>query len=178
MKCSEISLSVIISIYDEQDNIMSAIEQTMIEFNKFKKAELIVINYCSNDYINKKLIDLSIKYSNLTLLKYNRNKSIIESLKYDFLKTLNDYIFFNLTDLQLNIKDICNMIEQKFPVDLLVLERKEYGNILNWNKLISVFNRIILHIFFPLALIDIADCNYTFIIKKDILGKVFHLSRP
>ena len=41
---------------------MFAIEQTMLELNKFKKAELIVINDGSNDDTNKKLIDLSIKY--------------------------------------------------------------------------------------------------------------------
>lgn len=171
MKCSEISLSVIMPFYNEKDNIISAIEHTIIKFKYFKKAELIIVNYCSNDDINKKFIDLSIKYPNLIILKYNQNKNILNSIKY---KILNDYILFNSMDLILDTKDICNIIEQTFPFDLLVLERKEYS--LNWNSLVSFFNRIILHIFFPLALIDIADCNYTFIIKKDILNKVFPIS--
>ena len=67
MKSSEIALSVIMPVYNEQDNIMLAIEQTMLELNKFKRAELIVINDGSNDNTNKKLIDLSIKYPNLIL---------------------------------------------------------------------------------------------------------------
>ena len=73
----------------------------------------------------------------------------------------------------LDPKDIYNIIEQKYPFDLLVLERKEYSGATNWRKLVSIFNRIILHILFPLALIDIADCNYTFIIKKELLKRVF-----
>ena len=173
MKTSEISLSVVMPVYNEQENIMSAIEQTMLEFKNFKKAELIIINDGSNDDTNKKLIDLSIKYQDWIVLKNNRNKGIAKSLRYGFLNVLNDYILFNSADLPLDPRDICNIIEQKYPFDLLVLERKEYSNFSNWRIFISVFNRIILHIFFPLALIDIADCNYTFIIRKDLLQKVF-----
>ena len=65
MKVSEISLSVIMPVYNEQENITFAIDQTMRELKNFKKAELIVINDGSNDDTNKKLIDLSIKYPEL-----------------------------------------------------------------------------------------------------------------
>ena len=173
MKTSEISLSVIIPVYNEQENIIFAIEQTMIEFKNFKKAELIVINDGSNDGTNKKLIDLSIKYPSLIVLKHDKNKGLAKSLKYGFINVLNDYVLFNSADLPLNPKDICNILEQKDSFDLLVLERKEYSGASIWRKIVSICNRIILHIFFPLALIDIADCNYTFFIKKDLLKKVF-----
>lgn len=176
MKSSEISLSVIIPVYNEQENIIFAVEQTMLELKNFKKAELIVINDGSNDNTNKKLIDLSIKYPDLIVLKHNKNKGLAKSLKYGFLNVLNDYVLFNSADLPLDPKDICNIIEQKYPFDLLVLERKEYLGASNWRKFISICNRIILHIFFPLALIDIADCNYTFIIKKELLKKSFPIS--
>ncbi|MBO7611561.1 MAG: glycosyltransferase family 2 protein [Elusimicrobia bacterium] len=173
MKCSEISLSIIMPVYNEQENIMFAIEQTMLECKNFKKAELIVINDGSDDDTNKKLIDLSIKYPDLIVLKNNRNVGIARSLRYGFLKVFNDYVLFNSADLPLDPKEICNIIEQKFPFDLLVLERKGYSGLSKWKILVSVFNRIVLHLFFPLALIDIADCNYTFIIKKDLLKKAF-----
>ena len=173
MKCSEISLSIVMPVYNEQDNIIFAIEQTMLELKNFKKAELIVINDGSSDSTNKKLIDLSIKYPDLIVLKHNKNKGLAKSLKDGFLKVLNDYVLFNSADLPLAPKDICNIIEQKYPFDLLVLERKEYSGATNWRKIVSIFNRIILHILFPLALIDIADCNYTFVIKKELLKRVF-----
>lgn len=173
MKSSEISLSLIMPVYNEQENIVLAIEQTMQELKNLKKAELIVINDGSNDGTNKKLIDLSIKYPELIVLKHNKNKGLAKSLKDGFLKALNDCILFNSADLPLNPKDICDIIEQKYPFDLLVLERKEYSGASNWRKFVSICNRIILHVFFPLALIDIADCNYTFIIKKDLLKSVF-----
>ena len=176
MKAQQISLSIVMPVYNEQENIMFAIEQTLQEFKNFKKAELIVINDGSNDNTNNKLIDLSIKYHNLIVLKHYRNKGLAKSLKYGFVKVLNDYILFNSADLPLDPKDICNIIEQKYPFDLLVLERKEYSGASNWRKFVSVCNRIILHIFFPLALIDIADCNYTFIIKKELLKKTSPIS--
>lgn len=173
MKSSEISLSVIMPVYNEQENIVFAIEQTMQALTNFKKAELIVINDGSNDDTNKKLIDLSIKYPNLIVLKHKRNKGLAKSLKYGFLNVLNDYVLFNSADLPLAPRDICSIIEKKYPFDLLVLERKEYLGATNWRKFVSICNRIVLHICFPLALIDIADCNYTFIIKKDLLKKVY-----
>ena len=176
MKVQKIALSVVMPVYNEQENIMFAIEQTMLELNKFEKAELIVINDGSNDDTNKKLIDLSIKYPELIVLKHNKNKGLAKSLKYGFLKVLNDYILFNSADLPLDPKDIYNILEQKYPFDLLVLERNEYSGASNWRKFISVCNRIILHVFFPLALIDIADCNYTFIIKKELLNKALPIS--
>ena len=173
MKTLEMSLSVVMPVYNEQDNVMFAIEQTIKEFKNFKKAELIVINDGSDDNTNKKLIDLSIKYSDLIVLRHNKNKGLAKSLKYGFLNVLNDYILFNSADLPLNPKDISSIVEQTYPFDLLILERKEYSGATNWRKIVSIFNRIILHIFFPLALIDIADCNYTFIIKKELLKKSF-----
>ncbi|MCR4662331.1 MAG: glycosyltransferase family 2 protein [Endomicrobiaceae bacterium] len=173
MKSSEISLSVIMPVYNEQENIMFAIERTIQALRNFKKTEMIVINDGSNDDTNKKLIDLSIKFPELIVLKHNKNKGLAKSLKLGFLNVLNDYVLFNSADLPLDPKDICGIIEQKYPFDLLVLERKEYSGATNWRKFVSVINRIILHIFFPLALIDIADCNYTFIIKKDILKQVY-----
>ncbi len=173
MKTEEISLSVIMPVYNEQENIVFAIEQTMLELKKFKKAELIVINDGSSDNTNQKLIDLSIKYSNLIVLKHDKNKGLAKSLKYGFINVLNDYVLFNSADLPLDPKDICSIFEQKYPFDLLVLERKEYLGASNWRKFVSICNRIILHIFFPLALIEIADCNYTFFIKKELLKKVF-----
>ena len=127
MKASEISLSVIMPVYNEQENIMFAIEQTMQELKNFKKAELIVINDGSNDNTNKKLIDLSIKYPDLIVLKHNKNKGLAKSLKLGFLNVLNDYVLFNSADLPLDPKNICNILEQKYPFDLLVLERKEYS---------------------------------------------------
>jgi len=125
MKTSEISLSVVMPVYNEQENIMFAIDQIMLKCKNFKKAKLIVINDGSNDDANKKLIDLSIKYSNLTVLKNNRNVGVAKSLRYGFLNVLNDYILFNSADLSLDPKDICNIIEQKYPFNLLVLEMKD-----------------------------------------------------
>ena len=174
MKCSEISISIVMPVYNEQENIDFAVEKTILEFKNFKKAELIIINDGSEDDTDKKLIDLSIRYSNIiVVLKHKNNKGLAESLKFGFLKTLNDYVLFNSADLPLDPKDICNIIEQKYPFDLLVLERKKYSGASAWRKFISICNRVILHVFFPLELIDIADCNYTFIIKKEILKKVF-----
>lgn len=173
MNNSKISLSVIIPAYNEQENIKIAIETTLIELKKFKKAELIIVDDGSNDNTNNKLVELSNIYKDLIILKHHKNEGLAKSLKDGFLKISNDYVLFNSADLPLESKNIGKIFEQKNNFDLLVIERKMYNGASLWRKFVSVCNRIILHICFPLALIDIADCNFTFIIKKEVLKKVF-----
>lgn len=173
----EIPLSVIMPVYNEQDNIDFAIEKTIEKSGKFKKFELVVIDDGSTDGTSQKLIDLSMKYDKLVVLRHDKNQGLAQSLKDGFLKASNDYILFNSADLPLNPKDVINMFDKNNKFDLLVIERKKYLGATLWRKLISFCNRIILHIFFPLALIDIADCNFTFIVKKEILKNIFPKSK-
>ena len=172
-----ISISVVMPIYNEQENIIFAVEKIMAETSKFKKLELIIVDDGSNDTSNQKLIDLSIKYKNLIIIKHDKNKGLSQSLKDGFNKANNDYIVFNSADLPLEPKDISLVVEQKYPFDLLVIERNKYNGATLWRKMVSFCNRVILHIFFPLSLIDIADSNFTFIFKKEILKNIFPKSK-
>ena len=173
MNNSKISLSVIIPAYNEQENIKIAIETTLVELKKFKKTELIIVDDGSNDNTNNKLVELSNIYKDLIILKHHKNKGLSKSLKDGFLKVSNDYVLFNSADLPLGPENIGKILEQKNKFDLLVIERKLYTGASLWRKFVSVCNRIILHIWFPVALIDIADCNFTFIVKKEILKEIF-----
>lgn len=177
MKVSEISLSVIMPVYNEQENIKFAIEQTVLELNKFNKSEIIIINDGSTDGTNKKLMDLQKKYKEITIIQHNKNQGLGKSLQDGFLKASNDYIIFNSADLPLAPKDIMRVLEQKYPFDLLVLERKKYLGASLYRKFISVCNRVILHIFFPLSLIEIADCNFTIFFKRQYLKYIFPVSK-
>ena len=172
MENLKVSLSVVIPAHNEQDNIVFAVEKTISEFKNFKNAELIIINDGSTDDTQKKLVDLLKKYENLIVLEHNKNEGLARSLKDGFSKASNDYVLFNSADLPLNPSDINKLFEKKHPFDLLVLERKIYTGASLWRKFVSLCNRIILHIFFPLALIDISDCNFTIIFKRNIFIKI------
>ena len=164
-------------VYNEEENIVLAIEKTMAEAAKFKNFELVVIDDGSNDTTNQKLIELSIKYKDLILIRHNKNMGLAQSLKDGFLKATNEYILFNSADLPLNPKDISSIFEKHLPFDLIVIERNKNNGATLWRKIVSFYNRMILHIFFPLVLIDVADCNFTFIFKKEILKDIFPSSK-
>ena len=174
---NNIKISVIIPAYNEEANIVLAIEKTMAEASKFKNFELVVIDDGSDDNTNRKLIGLSIKYKNLILIKHNKNMGLAQSLKDGFLKASKEYILFNSADLPLNPKDISSIFEKHLPFDLIVIERNKNNGATLWRKIVSFCNRVILHLFFPLALIDIADCNFTFVFKKEILKNIFPSSK-
>lgn len=177
MELKEISLSVIMPVYNEQENIEFTVEKTILEFKNFKKAELIIIDDGSVDDTNNKLIDLQQKYKEIIIIQHEKNQGLGKSLQDGFLKASNDYIIFNSADLPLAPKDIKRVLEQKYPFDLLVLERKKYLGASLYRKFISVCNRIILHIFFPLGLIEIADCNFTIFFKRKYLKNIFPVSK-
>ena len=170
-------ISVIMPVYNEEENIVLAIEKTMAEAAKFKNFELVVIDDGSNDTTNQKLIELSIKYKDLILIRHNKNMGLAQSLKDGFSKASNEYILFNSADLPLNPKDISSIFEKNLSFDLIVIERNKNNGATLWRKFISFCNRVILHIFFPLVLIDVADCNFTFIFKKEILKDIFPRSK-
>ena len=170
-------ISVIMPVYNEEENIVLAIEKTMAEASKFKNFELVVVDDGSNDGTNRKLIELSIKYKDLILIRHNKNMGLAQSLKDGFSKASNEYILFNSADLPLNPKDISSIFEKNLSFDLIVIERNKNNGATLWRKFISFCNRVILHIFFPLVLIDVADCNFTFIFKKEILKDIFPRSK-
>ena len=174
---NSIRISVIIPVYNEEENIVLAIEKTMAEASKFKNFELVAVDDGSNDSTNQKLIELSIKYKDLTLVKHTKNMGLAQSLKDGFSKASNEYILFNSADLPLNPKDISSIFEKHLPFDLIVIERNKNNGATLWRKIVSFYNRMILHIFFPLVLIDVADCNFTFIFKKEILKDIFPSSK-
>ncbi len=177
MIINNVALSIIIPVYNEEENIVLAIEKTMAEASKFKNFELVVVDDGSNDSTYQKLIELSIKYKDLTLVQHTKNMGLAQSLKDGFLKASNEYILFNSADLPLNPKDISSIFEKNLPFDLIVIERNKNNGATLWRKFISFCNRVILHIFFPLVLIDVADCNFTFIFKKEILKNIFPSSK-
>lgn len=177
MKPTEISLSVIMPVYNEQENIDFAVEKTISEFKNFKKAELIIVNDGSIDNTNNKLIGLQQEYKEIIIIQHKKNQGLGKSLQDGFLKASNDYIIFNSADLPLNPEDITKVLEQRYPFDLLVLERKKYLGASLYRKFVSICNRVILHIFFPLVLIEIADCNFTIFFKRKYLQEIFPVSK-
>lgn len=174
---SDISLTVVMPVYNEQENIVFAVEQTISEFKNFKKAELIVIDDGSNDKTKEKLLELKEKYKELIVKRHTENQGLGQSLQDGFLKASNEYIIFNSADLPLNPKDIKDLFEKNFPYDMLILERQKYSGASLYRKFVSVCNRILIHIFYPLALIDVADVNFTIVFKKNILKNIFPTSK-
>ena len=71
---SDISLTVVMPVYNEQENIVFAVEQTISEFKNFKKAELIVIDDGSNDKTKEKLLELKEKYKELIIERHTKIK--------------------------------------------------------------------------------------------------------
>ena len=173
-----ISISIIMPAYNEQSNIIDAIKQTnTVLANDFSKYEIIVVDDGSTDNTYEKLLNIVPLYDNIKIIKHSINQNLGISIINGFKKAQNNYITFNSIDLPLNPKNIKNIIDKNFPFDLLVLERSHYTGASIWRKIVSMCNRIIIHIFFPFIAIDIADMNYTIIFKRDILENIIPKSK-
>ena len=78
MIINNVALSIVIPVYKEEENIVLAIEKTMAEASKFKNFELVAVDDGSNDSTYQKLIELSIKYKDLTLVKHTKNMGLAQ----------------------------------------------------------------------------------------------------
>jgi len=173
-----ISISIIMPAYNEQANIIDAIKQTnAVLANDFREYEIIVIDDGSTDDTYQKLLNILPLYNNIKIIKHSINQNLGVSMINGFQKAQNNYIIFNSIDLPLDPKNIRNIIDKNFPFDLLILERKHYTGASIWRKIVSICNRIIIHIFFPLIAINIADMNYTIILKKNIFKNIIPKSK-
>lgn len=171
-------VSVIIPVYNEKNLINDAILETLEVLEKdFDKYELIIVDDGSTDNTFEIISHYADKNKNIIVLKHANNQNLGSSLYDGFLKAAGDYLIFNSADLPLSPENIKTLLENNKPFDLLNIERIKYSGASAWRQTVSLLNKILLHMLFPLNAKDFRDMNFTVIIKKQILESVMPRSK-
>jgi glycosyltransferase involved in cell wall biosynthesis len=102
-----VSLSVVLPAFNEQENIEKTVTQTISYFEKkIKEYEIIVVNDGSTDRTAKIVKELAAANSKLSLVNHPKNQGYGAALRSGFEMASLDYIFLMDSDGQFDIREL------------------------------------------------------------------------
>ena len=107
-------VSVIIPVYNEEENVLFLVEQLNAYFQKEKRfsAEIIFVNDGSTDDTHKRLKSVPHKYYSYKIISFSRNFGSHAALRAGILRAEGDYITFMYADLQDPLSLVSRMYDQ------------------------------------------------------------------
>ena len=172
------SISLIIPVYNEESLVEGAIKHYLeVLSSDFEDFEIIVVDDGSDDATGSIIDKYAERNEQIRVLHNKVNLNFGISIQKGIPLAQKDYILPTAIDLPLDPKDIASLIEKMHCFDLLILERRFYSGATLWRKITSKINRLMLHIFFPLATIGLRDLNYTQIYRRKIMPRIMPLAK-
>lgn len=174
----DILLSVIIPIYNEEENILPVIEDTCacLDVSELKSNyELILVNDGSTDNSKEVINNIVKKNSNITVKHHDINKGFSTALVTGFTKAQGKYITFIPSDGEIRMQEALRFYHDIGDADILVSSRHcpdqaiqksvrpWYRDILSWG------NRMLMRLILGF---DPKGMEGIFVIRRDILQKI------
>lgn len=169
------SLSIVVPVYNEEEIIEYCIRNSFEKVKRyFSDTEIIIVDDGSNDQTPKILKKLTKEFSNLKVLTNAKNsgigKSLLSGLKY----AQNDFIIHNGADSPYDYNGLDELIPNLEQNDIIVLTRNNHTGYTLYRKVVSLINRSLLRLFFPLRLIDF---NFVQIYKREVIQDITPTAR-
>ena len=170
MNKDKFSLSVVLPVYNEEENIATILEQIFgILPSITDDFEVIVTNDGSQDGTAMILSDLRNKYESLRVVSHDKNRGYGNALISGFNSSSKEYIFFMDSDGQFDFREIRKLLVFKDDYDIVAgirIERKD-SVIRDLNG--TIFNFIIKFIF-KIPIMDI-DCGFK-LFRKSVIKEL------
>ena len=104
------NFSIIIPIFNEEENINKLVQEIYLSLNNYKNFELILVDDCSTDNSQKIIIDLKKNYD-IVFVKNEKNYGQSYSIRAGALKATNNVIITLDADGQNNPSDIPKILD-------------------------------------------------------------------
>ncbi|HBT81655.1 TPA: glycosyltransferase family 2 protein, partial [Candidatus Giovannonibacteria bacterium] len=114
-------LSVVLPLYNEEDNIAKVI-RTAAEFLRTLKIhfEIIAVDDGSRDRSGEILKKLGLEFPELIVVSHNQNLGYGAALRSGFSQARGELIFFTDSDLQIKIEELGNFLKNIDSYDFVV----------------------------------------------------------
>jgi glycosyltransferase involved in cell wall biosynthesis len=170
------SISLVLPVYNEKNLLEPAVRHCIkVLSQNFEDFELILVDDGSTDGTGEVMDKLAESDKRIHVLHNYINLNIGISVPRGMATATKDYITWNAVDLPLAIEDIAGLMQYINDCDVLVQERKTYSGYTLWRLITSKINRVLLRILFRCG--DIRDMNFTQIYRREIINKIFPLSK-
>ncbi len=164
------SISVILPVFNEKDNIEKAVSSISTTFPRFTNSfEIIVVNDGSTDGTSEVLSRLAANNKTVKVIHHQENKGYGASLISGFKSAKYPLVFFMDSDLQFDISEIQKLLDYIDEFDIVAGYRVKRKDSPYRLALSSLFNFIVRHTFG----IPIRDINSAFkLFHRDIIDQI------
>lgn len=167
------SLSVVVPAYNEQDNLVSCVQNIKQVLKTLKlESEIIIVDDGSKDKTGELADSLAKKYKNIEVVHNHPNRGYGGSLKAGFAKASKEFIAFFPSDNQFDFAEVVKFIEVQEKTDAdIVSGIRPGGGRDSWYRLAVRWaaNSLVRAVFGYLAT-DV-DCGFK-VFRRSILEKV------
>lgn len=176
----EISVSVILAGYNEEQNIDRAMKETYEALQEhYERFELILVDDASKDNTLSKMRQFAEDHPGTSVLPNYANLNFGTAVLRGLCAAQGRILVFNACDLPLATEDMMTLLgemEKEEKTDVLVLERTQYKTT-RWRGVTSDLNRILLRILFPRLTRGTPVLNYVQIYRREAFRQVIPLAR-
>lgn len=174
----EISVSVVLAGYNEEQNIDRAMEETYQALKaRYEQFELILVDDASKDNTLEKMRSFAEGHPETIVLPDYANLNFGTAVLRGLCAAKGGIVTFNACDLPLATEDMMKLLDTMEPeTDVLVLERTQYKTT-KWRGVTSDVNRLLLKILFPRLTKGTPVLNYVQIYRREAFRQVIPLAR-
>lgn len=163
------SLSMVFPAYNEQDNIVEAVQSAQIFLRKrFKKYEIIIVDDGSKDLTASRVKQIAQKDKNIKILTHTINLGYGQAV-YDGLSAAkSSLIFFSDSDLQFNLSEMDDFLGKIDACDAIVGYRRK--RVEGLSRSLNMYGwKILLALMLKIKFKDI-DCAFKLFKRKTLDG--------
>ena len=175
----EISVSVVLAGYNEEQNIDRAMEETYgaLQAN-YDAFELILVDDASRDNTLMKMQQFAEGHPGTIVLPDYANLNFGTAVLRGLCAAKGKILVFNACDLPLATEDMMTQLKdmEAEAADVTVLERTQYKTT-KWRGVTSDVNRLLLKILFPRLTKGTPVLNYVQIYRREAFRQVIPLAR-
>ncbi len=164
------SLSVIMPAYNEEGNIVQAIEECLEHLPHWgHRFEVVIVDDCSTDRTRQLAQEMADRNAAVRLVSNERNMGLGGSLRKGFAVTAGEYVFYTDSDLPIYMNDLLKALPLMEKYDFVAgcrLNRDE-------GPLRFIYSRLYNALVRALFSIPIRDVNFSFkLMKRRVLAAV------
>jgi glycosyltransferase involved in cell wall biosynthesis len=162
-----ISLSVILPVYNEAALVESAIRRSVTSLQQMVgRFEILLIDDCSTDDTGVVADAVAREHSQVRVLRNRRNLRQGGCLKMAFPLARYDLVTHNAIDYPFDFDDLPTVLEQFPAADVIVVTRRSYPGVSAGRRFVSWGNRTLIRALFGL---NISDYNFVQVFKRQFL---------
>lgn len=148
-------ISVIFPAYNEEVNIVPAMEKALAAMRELRrKFEIIIVDDCSRDATGRIADELAAAHPEIRVLHNERNLGAGGSVVRGFQQARHELVTHDAMDYPFDLCDLPKLLQYCGEADIVSAARTSRPGYSSYRRLMSAVHKGLLHLLFPLKLSD------------------------